>query len=80
MRTVSIRASRSYEVRIGSGLLPEKYISRFTHVPIRDDEEAFMNIGWISRRNEPLSETADHFVGLIRHFVDGYNKLHSRQI
>ena len=72
--------SRTDAYNIGSGLLPEKYISRFTHVPIRDDEEAFMNIGWISRRNEPLSETADHFVGLIRHFVDGYNKLHSRQI
>lgn len=63
---------RTDAYNIGSGLLPEKHRERFTHVPVKDEEGAFMNIGWIHRRNEHLSETASQFIRLIEHFVEGY--------
>ena len=70
--------SKSDAYNIGIGLIPEKYITKFTSVPIQTIDAEFMNIGLISRRNESLSKTAEHFIGLIQYFIDGYKILHNQ--
>ena len=71
--------ARTNAYNIGSGLLPEKYIDRFTFIPIAEEENSFMNIGWICRKDFTPSETALQLIKLLEHFAEGYIRIQNQK-